>query len=70
MFHWECLNQFQLSLPPNTAPSGRKCPICADSIFPPANLASPVSEALRNRLSQVNWGRNELGLPLVRAFIL
>lgn len=39
--------------------------MCSDPIFPPPNLVSPVCEALRNRLSQVNWGRNELGLPLV-----
>uniref|UniRef100_A0A336M4K7 Zinc finger protein-like 1 homolog n=1 Tax=Culicoides sonorensis TaxID=179676 RepID=A0A336M4K7_CULSO len=65
VFHWDCLNQFQLSLPSNTAPSGRKCPMCSDPIFPPPNLVSPVCEALRNRLSQVNWGRNELGLPLL-----
>lgn len=44
---------------------GRRCPICSDVIFPPSNLVSPVSEALRAKLSQVNWGRNELGLPLL-----
>lgn len=65
VFHWECFNQFQQSLPANTAPSGRRCPVCSDSIFPPSNLVSPVCEALRTKLSQVNWGRNELGLPLV-----
>lgn len=34
-------------------------------IIPAPNLVSPVSEALRNKLAQVNWGRNDLGLPLV-----
>jgi len=65
IFHWECFNEFQKQLPENTAPSGRKCPICADPILPPANLVSPVCEALRTKLSQVNWGRNDLGLPLL-----
>lgn len=51
-------------MPINTAPGGHTCPICKSGIFPPANLVSPVADSLRSRLSQVNWGRNELGLPL------
>lgn len=46
-------------------PSPLVCPVCSDSIFPASNLVSPVADILRSRLGQVNWGRNELGLPLV-----
>jgi len=65
VYHWECLNARQSSLPSNTAPSGHLCPSCLDQIFPPPNLISPVADYLRSRLGQVNWGRNELGLPLL-----
>ncbi|XP_037026323.1 zinc finger protein-like 1 homolog [Bradysia coprophila] len=65
VYHWECLNARQQSLPSNTAPSGHLCPTCLDQIFPPSNLISPVADYLRSRLGQVNWGRNELGLPLL-----
>uniref|UniRef100_U5EWY3 Zinc finger protein-like 1 homolog n=1 Tax=Corethrella appendiculata TaxID=1370023 RepID=U5EWY3_9DIPT len=65
VFHWGCLNHRQQSLPANTAPSGHQCPICNDPIFPPQNLVSPVADVLRTLLGQVNWGRNELGLPLL-----
>jgi hypothetical protein len=64
VFHFKCLNDRQSKLPINTAPGGHTCPICKSGIFPPSNLVSPVADALRHRLSQVNWGRNELGLPL------
>uniref|UniRef100_A0A182PTU6 Zinc finger protein-like 1 homolog n=1 Tax=Anopheles epiroticus TaxID=199890 RepID=A0A182PTU6_9DIPT len=65
VFHWKCLNARQQMLPPNTAPGGHTCPICSEPIFPPSNLVSPVADVLRVRLGQVNWGRNELGLPLI-----
>lgn len=65
VFHWDCLNTRESSLPANTAPSGHTCPTCNDQIFPPPNLISPVADVLRSCLGQVNWGRNELGLPLV-----
>uniref|UniRef100_A0A6B2EI55 Zinc finger protein-like 1 homolog n=1 Tax=Phlebotomus kandelakii TaxID=1109342 RepID=A0A6B2EI55_9DIPT len=65
VFHWKCINSRQESLPPNTAPGGHSCPTCAEKIFPPVHLVSPVADVLRNRLQQVNWGRNELGLPLL-----
>lgn len=66
VFHWECLSARESSLPANTALGGRVCPTCQKQIFPPENLISPVADVLRNRLGQVNWGRNELGLPLVK----
>ena len=28
VFHWDCLNKFASSLPPNTAPAGYTCPNC------------------------------------------
>uniref|UniRef100_A0A2M4BV80 Zinc finger protein-like 1 homolog n=1 Tax=Anopheles marajoara TaxID=58244 RepID=A0A2M4BV80_9DIPT len=65
VFHWKCLNARQQLLPENTAPGGHTCPTCNDPIFPPGNLVSPVADVLRVRLGQVNWGRNELGLPLL-----
>uniref|UniRef100_A0A1L8DT09 Zinc finger protein-like 1 homolog n=1 Tax=Nyssomyia neivai TaxID=330878 RepID=A0A1L8DT09_9DIPT len=65
VFHWKCINSRQESLPSNTAPGGHSCPTCSEKIFPPAHLVSPVADVLRSRLSQVNWGRNELGLPLL-----
>lgn len=65
VFHWACINERQSSLPINTAPGGHTCPTCANPIFPPANLVSPVADVLKHRLGQVNWGRNELGLPLL-----
>lgn len=52
-------------MPANTAPSGHTCPTCNYQIFPHPKLISPVADVLRQRLGQVNWGRNELGLPLV-----
>lgn len=66
MFHWKCLDQRQSQLPLHTAPGGHTCPSCAQNIFPASNLVSPVADVLRNKLAQVNWGRNELSLPLVR----
>ncbi|XP_011185951.1 zinc finger protein-like 1 homolog [Zeugodacus cucurbitae] len=65
VFHWDCLNVRQSSLPGNTAPRGHQCPICDTEIFPNSNLVSPVADALKTYLSQVNWGRNGLGLSLL-----
>ncbi|XP_067618794.1 zinc finger protein-like 1 homolog [Eurosta solidaginis] len=65
VFHWDCLHARQASLPANTAPRGHHCPICKTEIFPNSNLVSPVADALKSNLSQVNWGRNGLGLSLL-----
>lgn len=65
VFHWLCLNQHAQCLPANTAPAGYTCPSCNTCIFPPSNLATPVAEALRVLLQQVNWARAGLGLPLI-----
>lgn len=64
VFHWECLNKFASSLPPNTAPAGYTCPNCKVCVFPPGNLVSPVAETLKKKLMNVNWARTGLGLPL------
>ena len=66
VFHWDCLNVRQSLLPINTAPRGHQCPICYIQLFPNFNLVSPVADALKAYLSKVNWGRNGLGLSLVR----
>ena len=34
-------------------------------VFPPNNLVSPVAEALKKKLINVNWARTGLDLPLV-----
>jgi len=65
VFHWDCLNAKQSSLPANTTPAGHTCPLCNTGIFPTSNLVSPVADALKAQLSQVNWGRNGLGLTLL-----
>lgn len=65
VFHWDCLNQYALKMPPNTAPAGYSCPTCKHGIFPASNLMSPVAESLRQVLKTVNWARAGLGLPLV-----
>lgn len=65
VFHWSCLNSHCQQLPANTAPAGYTCPTCSTCIFPPANLATPVAEAVRQLLQQVNWARAGLGLPLI-----
>ncbi|KAH8310260.1 hypothetical protein KR044_000292 [Drosophila immigrans] len=65
VYHWDCLNARQAGLPANTTPSGHKCPSCRVEIFPTSNLVSPVADALKSYLSQVNWGRNGLGLALL-----
>ncbi len=64
LFHWDCLNKCASSLPPNTAPAGYTCPNCEVCVFPPSNLVSPVGEALKKKLINVNWARIRLGLPL------
>ena len=65
MFHWVCLDKYARSLPNDTAPAGYTCPICNECIFPLDNLVSPVADALRGLLSDVNWARAGLGLPLL-----
>ncbi|XP_078586129.1 zinc finger protein-like 1 homolog, partial [Branchiostoma floridae x Branchiostoma japonicum] len=64
VFHWSCLNSYAQKLPANTAPAGYTCPKCNSGIFPPPNMVSPVADNLRSWLSQVNWARAGLGLPL------
>ncbi|XP_029633318.1 zinc finger protein-like 1 [Octopus sinensis] len=66
VFHWDCLNQYALKMPPNTAPAGYSCPTCKHGIFPASNLMSPVAESLRQVLKTVNWARAGLGLPLIK----
>ncbi|CAL1547464.1 unnamed protein product [Lymnaea stagnalis] len=65
VFHWGCLNQFAQRLPAQTAPAGYTCPTCSACIFPQSNLVSPVADAVRILLQQVNWARAGLGLPLI-----
>nr|BAN21232.1 zinc finger protein-like 1 homolog [Riptortus pedestris] len=64
VFHWDCLDEYVRDFPDTTAPAGYKCPSCSESILPKQNLVSPVADALREKLSTVNWGRIGLGLPL------
>jgi hypothetical protein len=65
VFHWVCLDKWARSLPNNTAPAGYTCPACSECIFPPDNLVSPVADALRKVLAEVNWARAGLSLPLL-----
>jgi len=65
VFHWACLDHYARQLPPNTAPAGFTCPTCQEGIFPKNNLVSPVVDKLNVKLSEVNWARVGLGLPLV-----
>lgn len=51
-------------MPANTAPAGYSCPSCNVCIFPQENMVAPVAEKLRDYLTEVNWGRNGLGLPV------
>lgn len=64
--HWECLDQWARSLPPTTAPAGYTCPVCQRMcLFPALNQISPIADALRNKMGEVNWARAGLGLSLV-----
>ena len=65
LFHWVCLDRYARNLPSDTAPAGYTCPTCQDCIFPPENLVSPVADELKKLLSNVNWARAGLGLPLL-----
>lgn len=65
VFHWVCLDKWARSLPADTAPAGYTCPNCNECIFPPDNLVSPVADSLRRVLSEVNWARAGLGMPLL-----
>lgn len=67
LFHWVCLDKWARSLGPNTAPAGYTCQICSECIFPSENLVSPVADALRAMLSEVNWARAGLGMPLLES---
>lgn len=63
LFHWNCLNDWALSLPENTASSGYQCPDCKTCIFPPNALVSSVADVVREKLATVGWGRRGLGIP-------
>ncbi|XP_068188127.1 zinc finger protein-like 1 [Antennarius striatus] len=65
VFHWACLNDLASRLPLHTAPAGYQCPVCQGPVFPPANLASPIADVLKEQLASVNWARAGLGLPLI-----
>lgn len=65
VFHWVCVDKWARSMPALTAPAGYTCPTCQECIFPPEKLASPVADALRKVLSDVNWARAGLNLPLL-----
>ncbi|KAL8617591.1 hypothetical protein ACOMHN_033137 [Nucella lapillus] len=65
VFHWLCLHNHCRQLPATTAPAGYTCPSCSTCIFPLAKLATPVAQAVRHRLQQVNWARAGLGLPMI-----
>lgn len=65
VFHWVCLDRYARNLPGETAPAGYTCPTCQDCIFAPENLVSPVADELKKLLSNVNWARAGLGLPLL-----
>ena len=65
VFHWVCLDKWARSLGNDTAPAGYTCQICNECIFPPENLVSPVADALRQTLAEVNWARAGLGMPLL-----
>lgn len=65
VLHWVCLDEYARQLGADTAPAGYTCPACNAGIFPPDNLVSPVADKLRAVLSDVNWARAGLGLPLL-----
>jgi hypothetical protein len=65
VFHWVCLDKYARSQAPSTAPAGYVCPSCSDCIFPPDNLVSPVADALRETMAEVNWARAGLGMKLL-----
>ncbi|RVE63521.1 hypothetical protein OJAV_G00137140 [Oryzias javanicus] len=65
VFHWACFNSLASRLPLHTAPAGYQCPTCQGPVFPPTNMASPVADVLKDKLSSVNWARAGLGLPLI-----
>eukprot|EP00095_Tigriopus_kingsejongensis_P000476 maker-scaffold1054_size66621-snap-gene-0.13 protein:Tk00476 transcript:maker-scaffold1054_size66621-snap-gene-0.13-mRNA-1 annotation:"zinc finger 1" len=69
VFHWVCLDKYAREMPQDTAPAGYTCPTCQDCIFPAPNLESPVADALRSVLKDVNWARAGLGLALLEAHI-
>jgi hypothetical protein len=63
--HWACLDKHARQLSSDTAPAGYTCPLCHECLFPASNLLSPVADALRETLKDVNWARAGLGLPLL-----
>uniref|UniRef100_A0A3P9IS57 Zinc finger protein-like 1 n=1 Tax=Oryzias latipes TaxID=8090 RepID=A0A3P9IS57_ORYLA len=65
VFHWACFNSLASRLPLHTAPAGYQCPTCQGPVFPPTNMASPIADVLKDKLSSVNWARAGLGLPLI-----
>lgn len=65
VFHWHCLDKYARDMPSDTAPAGYTCPKCQDCLFPPSNALSPVADALKALLKDVNWARAGLGMPLL-----
>jgi len=65
VFHWACLDSYARKMPVITAPAGYTCPSCNEAIFPEPNLVSPIADALKEKISTVNWARCGLGLPLL-----
>ncbi|XP_023240437.1 zinc finger protein-like 1 isoform X2 [Centruroides sculpturatus] len=65
VFHWNCLDNYACQLPAHTAPAGYTCPTCKTVLFPQKNLVSPVCDALKAKLQNVNWARPGLGLPVI-----
>ncbi|CAG0883497.1 unnamed protein product [Darwinula stevensoni] len=60
VFHWSCLD---LDMRSQTDENKlNRCPTCQGKIFPDPSNTSPVSDALKSKLSLVNWGRLGLGL--------
>ncbi|CAH8443218.1 unnamed protein product [Schistosoma turkestanicum] len=60
VFHWDCLNNYVMSLPPTTTPAGFLCPLCGQPIIPQANHGGPVAEALRTCLREIDWAKESL----------
>ena len=67
VYHWGCFNLYAKSLSENEKPN-YTCPTCNNRVIPASNYVSIVADALRAKLSEVNWARPSLGLPLVRKY--
>ncbi|CAG0887704.1 unnamed protein product [Cyprideis torosa] len=63
VLHWPCLDEYGRRNSGDL--STLLCPSCDKKVFFQPNLVSPVAEALKSVLMEVNWGREGLGLPLL-----